>query len=40
MHDELLDPIMTFFTDEAILISQDVLTHKTTGIRVVKILKP
>jgi hypothetical protein len=40
VHDGLLDPKLTFFIDEANFISQDMLTYKTTGTEVVKILMP
>jgi hypothetical protein len=40
VHDGLLDPKLTFFTDEANLNLWGMLTHKTTGIGVVNILMP
>jgi hypothetical protein len=40
MHDVLTDPKLIYFTDEAILISRNMLTYKTTVIGIVKILMP
>jgi hypothetical protein len=38
--DGLFDPKLTFFTDEANLISWDMSTHKTKGTEISKILIP